>query len=490
MKQASGLSQSLVSDRYWARVFIITFCIYTAIQYFLFYRITLYFPNGFETENFYSPIAAHIAEGGLNGVLAYLLGEMPPGMPYGPTFRPPLYPIVLAALYQITYTSEFLALCLNNVLLSFSVLFTYLTGSLLSSKVGAIASFVFMLDIILISEANSTHSDTLFLVFIISAHYFVARSILTSHSLANVVAAGTLLGLAILTRNIGLYFLPAILVVYVVHGISSKRLVAMLLATIVFSMIIGLAVGSWKVRNYYVTKDAAFSSGNMAVHLNHYYLPLVYANRDGIAFDLARQKVKSEFESLPGFTGMTLSQRDSAKIGFAITKTVVNAHWVALTLVDNLPKLLLSYPFEVLATLANQAQMKNWQRFDSAEFKKRYERSNFDIPAKFAVFKYYWNNGMAVSAIYGLTNKVANGISFILALAGVFLLWRHENKSLRIIGTLLLLQCFIILSISILAPSARFRIPIMPFISLAAAIAVNSLMAATKSRGPANNPNG
>jgi hypothetical protein len=461
----------------WEYLFFAVFATYMIGQYLLLNRILLYFPSGFETENFYSPIAVHVAKDGFQGILNYLGGEMPPNMPYGPTFRPPLYPVTLAVLYLLTSANEVYALILNNIYLSLTVLFTYLTGRFISQRVGFLASFLLMMDIILISEANSTHSDSLFLVLVSSAHYFLFRFTIAPEKIGNLVFSAILISLAILTRNIGLYFIPAMLVVLVWRCWSWQGLSKLVVTTTLFCLIIGGTIGGWKWRNHEITGSSAFASGNMAVHLNHYYLPLVYAKRDGSSFDQARQTVKTEFETLSGFQDMSPEEKDEAKVEFAVRATIFNAHWVVLTLFDNIPKLILSYPFEVLATLANQEEIDKWRKFDEAEFLKRYERSNYDIAAKIEVLKYYWDNGMGVAAAYGIFNKIVNGLSFIAALVGVFLLVRGKSSALRGLGGLLFLQCFFVLAISILAPSARFRLPVMPFISIAAAVTLENVLA-------------
>jgi hypothetical protein len=476
MTQVQHQTSTLSEEKFWTYLFVAFFGIYVLAQYFLFRNITGHFPNGFETENFYSPIAVHIADQGLQGFINYLGGEMPPAMPYGPTFRPPLYPLVLATLYLATESSEYNALILNNAFLSASIFFTFLTGRFVSARTGALAALLLSLDIILVSEANSTHSDTLFLLLIVCSNYFLVRFLAGSGSMWLLASSAIFLAFAILARNIGLYFAPAMLIVLFYFEDRPFSIRRSMTAILIFSSIVGVAIGGWKWRNLEVSGNAAFASGNMAVHLNHYYLPLVFAKRDGISFDTARQNVKDEFEALPGFQALSEDERQTAKVRYAVATSLKNAHWVTLTLFDNLPKLLLSYPFEVLATVGNKDQVERWKQFDETEFRKRYERSNFDLTAKLGVLKYYWDNGMALSAVYGILNKAVNGTSFILALAGVVLLWRSEHLFLRSLGWLLFLQCFAILAISVLAPSARFRVPIMPYISICAAYAATRII--------------
>jgi 4-amino-4-deoxy-L-arabinose transferase-like glycosyltransferase len=460
----------------WEYLFFAVFTTYMVGQYLLLNRILLYFPGGFETENFYSPIAVHIAKDGFQGILNYLGGEMPPGMPYGPAFRPPLYPITLAVLYLITSANEFNALILNNIFLSLAIFLTYLTGRRFSQRTGFIAAFLLMLDIILISEANSTHSDGLFFILVTTAHFFFVRYLFSPEGVVNILASAIAISLALLTRNIGLYFVPIMLIILVVSRWRQEHFARSITIAALFSLIIGSTIGAWIWRNYEITGDPAFASGNMAVHLNHYYLPHVYALRDRTSFDEARQKVKTEFEAIPGFGDLPPEARDKVKVQFAIKTIIGNAHWAAFTLLDQAPKVLLSYPFEVLATLANRDQIENWRKFDETEFLKRYQRPNFDISAKYQVFRFYVDNGMTVSASYGVFNKLVNGMSFIAALIGVFLLVRKCNPAQRALGWFLFLQCFLILGISSLTPSARFRVPLMPLISIAAAFALEQVL--------------
>ncbi len=463
------MNQLAERELFWNRLFWAALALYSVFQIVLFARVLHYFPNGFPTENYYHTIAVFITERGLQGILDYLGGAVPPDLAYGPAFRPPLYSIVLSLLYLVTGPHEIFALVLNNLLLSAAIVFCFLIARTLGPISGFFAPLLMMFDAIFLSEANSAQSDTLFLFLIMTFTWLMITKVLRELGAISVAVAALVLVAAAYTRVAALYLGPVVILFILIWSwrrFGPRRAVV---AALIFAIIQTTLIGVWMQRNKTLTGVTGFTVGAGALHLTTFYLPLVYVKKYDLKFTAARERIAEELNSDPTFADADAGVRERKMIAFTVAKSIAYLPWTVLTLADNAAKLFLSYPLETFSVFADAVGMKAYREFDKAAFESRYERSLLDIGAKIETIKFYWRNGLGFAVTYGIWNKIVTTLTLALAALGLFLLLRDKEHALQRTVWMVLIVLLVLIPLSILLPSGRFRLPLVPLLAIPAA---------------------
>lgn len=165
------------------------------------------------------------------------------------SYREPAYPAFLALVYCIFGVKPFIAIFIQLLLSTLSVVLVYRVAMLLlnSHNVAILAALLVAIDIHSIYVANTLLSDTLFVfLFLFSLYYFLSG--LQMKSLFRFVVSAIFMGIACLTRPVLLIY-PFILVFFLLL-FYRKSGMWLLKAMVLFMVIIYSALGFWAFRNY------------------------------------------------------------------------------------------------------------------------------------------------------------------------------------------------------------------------------------------------
>jgi 4-amino-4-deoxy-L-arabinose transferase-like glycosyltransferase len=177
---------------------------------------------------------------------------IPPAIGTG-AFRSPLYPVALAAVYVVAGDHSWTAGLLQNALLG--VLLVALVGlvatQLWSRRVGAIAMAIAAVHPTLILVGSSLQLEPLLVVLSLAALAAALQHRRSPRGLQWPIAAGVLMGLAILTREVGFALVPCIAWLLWPARTPEERARgrAVLAAPIAAVLIAGLVVVPWTIRN-------------------------------------------------------------------------------------------------------------------------------------------------------------------------------------------------------------------------------------------------
>lgn len=164
------------------------------------------------------------------------------------SLRPPLYPAIVAAIYQVAGIQNNAAVRAVQALVSLvTVWFVYRLGLLVySRRIALWAAGITCFYPALLAYANVLLSETWFTFFAIGFAWLVLEGV-HRERISWLIAAGAFLGLAALTRSIMLLFVPplALYLLWAFPGSWTRRILAAIVPLVVFALI----VAPWAIRN-------------------------------------------------------------------------------------------------------------------------------------------------------------------------------------------------------------------------------------------------
>lgn len=172
------------------------------------------------------------------------------------TFRTPAYPIFVAVILALTKNIVFVPIA-QIMLAAFSAALIFLIGARLYTRgIGCVAAMLFAIDPSVFVNASVSMTDTLFVfVLLLGIYVLCVRERLRT---GRVFSAGVLIGILALTRPIGLYIFPLIMVWLLWEERKNWRRAFKI--TGIFFAGMFLIVAPWMVRNYAYSGHMAISS--------------------------------------------------------------------------------------------------------------------------------------------------------------------------------------------------------------------------------------
>jgi 4-amino-4-deoxy-L-arabinose transferase-like glycosyltransferase len=456
-------THELVINRKILLIFGAALLVYVAFQVSSFQGTLRYFDTGFETEDFYHPAAVNLLESGVYG-----LGSAPDIEPT--TFRPPLYSVVLAGAYGIFGPNEVVGLVLNNILLTGLIIVTFLAGARFGPWIGLVAALVLMLDPIYLAHANRNQSDMLFAFLMTSVLYFGLRSVQRPVSLMNVSLCAAALGLALLTRAAALYlWIPLCIVMLFALWKSSPRL-KVFAAVAIIMIVQGTVALSWSERNKSISGNPAYAS-MVGWHLVSFYAPLFIAKRDGLDAQDVKQTLMNDVVTDPAYQEMTPGEQERFLADYGMQ--LVKDNWLHALLVipDNIPKMFLGYPAETVAVHLNEQDFTAWQDLARIRHETSFSADTWDIASRVELIRYYLDNGLISLLAYGIFLKAFLALTLVLATIAIIRMVVVGSPEQRRAALLIFFVFGALAGTALLTTQARFRLPVMPAISIPAAIA-------------------
>ena len=450
-----------------ARIFVVVIAAFALLQVVTTINVLEYFPKGFETENFYHPLAVNLVNHGTYG-----FGETP--SIERTTFRPPGYSATLAALYAIFGQEEIVGLVLNNILLLGTFLTVFLVGRRWYPYTGLAAVIILALDPIYLAQSNRNQSDLLFMFLIAQSLMWGLRAIERPLHYGPVLLLALALGAATFTRAAAVYmWVPTALVLVIAHlrVTPARTITALCLLTVIQAAF----VVPWMVRNEGVSGNRDYA-GMKGTHIAAFFAPLVIANRDGRNAQEVKNEFVSEITNSTEYKSLSLGDQEKylADIGWGVIKS----NWVhVLTLLPaNIPKMFLGYASEPFAVFLDANEFQAWDAFRASRHDASFGSDPWSISDRLEQVRYYISTGLFPILAYGVFLKFLNLTVLVFAAIwiarAVFFHSREDrNRALFILLTIGLLS-----GISLLTTQARFRVPVMFALALPAGIVLLSLL--------------
>lgn len=448
--------------------FLTILALYIAFQIACTANVLAYLPDGFRTENFYHPIAQNLMSYG-----SYALGES--GALEPSTFRPPFYAFVLSLVYRIFGAQEMVGVVMNNVFLTAMLVLVYLIGRRINPSVGLLAAVLLMLDTIFLAQANRNQSDLMFCFLLTLTTWCFLNSYGTHRHMLWLIVGSFALALAVFTRAAAMYlWLPVSISLIIAFW---QRLPARRIAMFVAAVIIVQAafVVPWMIRNHAITGNSDYA-GMKSFHMVSFWAPLLVGKRLGISPIKAKIMISEEIQSDPALPKSEDQGRYETFLNVRGQQLILdNAAYILPVLLDNLPRMFLSYASEPLAVFLSPERFAAWLSIDQRLEKISFGTGAWDVERRIAVLRTFWDDGLIGVLAYGFIVKIINSVIFVMAFAGIFLMVRVGSRQWRDTAWFIFLVYGCITLISLLTTQGRFRVPVMPAFALTASFALHYL---------------
>ncbi|MCC6837016.1 MAG: glycosyltransferase family 39 protein [Bacteroidia bacterium] len=366
-------------------------------------------------------------------------------------YRTPLYPlfILLAESVQIeTYPTIFLQIVLGVA----TTFYTYKLSKTISNNlfIANIAALFMAVDVPGIVMNNIVMTETLFSFFLLITFYYFVRYIQTNERKLLLLSA-VLCGLTILCRPIG-FFLPIFFSVFLLYKFWNEKKAAFS-GILLFSLISVVVISPWLLRN-----KSTFGHYFMSVIREHdmqnYQAAAVYGevNHKSLAESQSILRWKT-FKSFPGdahhqpYEYARYIENDAMEIAFAHPGILLKHH--ATQFMHFFLKPCRAYI---------DIQLGHWG-------------SGYNtIPKDYPIFKYLFehNSKLTISIVF-----FQLGVLLIMYLGCLFsfFYFKQEKQLFFFLLSALLVLCFANLTLPYVTES-RFRVPVVPYLSLIAATGI------------------
>lgn len=367
--------------------------------------------------------------------------------PFEPeTIRTPAYPLLLAGVYSLVGIRPGAVVAIQIVLSAVTMFAASRIASLLFGAGAGLLTAIFLaLDPVSLYYSQVMLTETLFtaaLTLSLLGMVYASRH----SSLVSASWAAICLALAAYTRPTGYYLgilLPAML--FFAHR-RSHGWRAALVSPALICLVFMTLVGAWQIRNYVLTGSAEFSQAK-----NQYLLIAkaagIVATRDRISLQEAQQRLAQEHAALLGPTLTRMSQTEVLESQGKFAQRIIVAHPLLLartTLAGTAANLLGPSNLAHLFGGDNVALRQAFLEQDFARFPSR----------DWARALGTWTFGFLFL-----------GVLYI----GSWLLVRHRGVCNLDIALLALTAAYVIIVSSGPEAYSRFRMPIMPILSVLAA---------------------
>lgn len=351
------------------------------------------------------------------------------------SLRPPLYPALVALIYQLTGIHNFSAVRLVQVVVSLlTVLQVFRLGRIVSTpRVALVAATIFCFYPAILGFNNLILTETLFTFFFTSTAVSTARYLESGRPI-DLATAGMWCALGALTRS-ALFFYAPILILYVLW-FSRERFARRLGSAALFAVVFAVLLAPWTIRNTMIQKtfttvDCMGGRNLMMGNYEHTLEERTWATIE-IQGETAWYSILEKED--PSFRLMTSGQRDKVAMRYGIKYILANP---GLTLQRDIRKFFHFWQLE--RTLVAGAKIGRFGPLPKPVF-------------------------------WSLTGLIfaAQGALFLAALYGAFLL-PPERRYHWLFLVMMALLCAMH---TLIFGHSRYHLPLVPLITIYAAAAV------------------
>jgi 4-amino-4-deoxy-L-arabinose transferase-like glycosyltransferase len=400
------------------------------------------------------------------------------------TFRTPIYPAFLALVYRAS-GNPFIAVVVQSLISVFTVwLIILFMARLFGTSAGWLAGLLAALDPLSLTYTHQLMTESLFLCFIVLGVYIFLTLIITDRqgkmNWAWPVVGGLALGLAALTRPVGIYFPIFLLGLWIIgaflggwqklanrtvqKGIEIRTKVPRLLGAasspvIVFVLVSLIPVAFWSVRNYHYFNRLIVSTcadHDLLVTITSHMMAKI-RNPEG---NISSWEIYEELEQELSFQ----MAKQGLKNPTEPEKSVYFRNW-SLKVIKDHPVLFLKYYFKGMVILFIPDIAGSFELFGFSQEGKGALGAVFRQGLQAALARYFgehWPYYVAAAMPLILFELGVYG----LAIFGIAALWRSRDFSLLFF---LLAIIGYWLALAAIGAAPRYRAPIMPFLDLLAA---------------------
>ena len=208
------------------------------------------------------------------------------------TIRTPGYPLFLGMIYK-TFGEGYASVIIFQIVLSIlSIYLIYLIGAMLfGESTGYLVALIYAIDPVTIAMSYKILSETLFLFFLI---LFIFTGILwldNPRSKLFPLVLGIIIGLLTLIRPIT-YYLPPFFIIGVIGWYYSSKYPFRIWFNqiLIFIIPIFLIVGGWQYRNAIYANNSSLSQIT-GINLLYFRAAAIIADKDNLTFDQARESL-------------------------------------------------------------------------------------------------------------------------------------------------------------------------------------------------------
>jgi 4-amino-4-deoxy-L-arabinose transferase-like glycosyltransferase len=356
-----------------------------------------------------------------------------PGQPT--SLRPPLYPAMVAGIYQVAGVRNYQAVRLVQIALGLATaVVVYLIGrSAYGARVGLIAAAICCFYPSLVGAANLVLTETLF-TLLVCLFVLAMQRYLSSGNRLWLVNAGVTLGLAALTRSV-LWLFPPLAFVYLLFLGRERTWLSRLASAATLVLACGVTLAPWTIRNTLLQKTFTTVDvmGGRNVMMGNYEYTL--EDRPWATIELQDQRawyrVLAQKQSLKG---KTQGQIDKLAMRYAIDYVLAHP---GQTIERSIAKFFHFWQLE--RELIAGAQRGLWGEFSTP-------------------------------AVLGMAAVILGAYMATMA-AGIFGAWMRPTE-MRLHVLLLLLIAFVTGLHALAFGHSRYHLPLMPLAMLYAAAAI------------------
>lgn len=455
-----GMKKTVLSKRSEFFLLLIILIFSLTVKLTIFIKVYPIAPSHILTNDFlsYEPPARALIKTG-----RFTVNPDEPHMPE--TKRTPGYPVFIAAIYSI-FGEDYLFIVIAQILISIgTILITYLVARTLRDPQTALLSALLLsMCVVSIEYSQLLQTETLFTFLLLIGVLYGIRLILGKGGWRkNTLFLGITLALATLVRPIGYYLIfPVLIGSFILGKMICRRWREVVLLIFLVALPLVVLVGGWQLRNFLLTGSPEFSHIK-GITILRYKAVSVIAKKDNLSREEACAKI---LESLPDAEGMSQTELLDfyTKMGLSIIRhhpliclrlAIRNVVFMMLSPGDN------HFARYIGLIKKSEEVIRPWRdlfRLPFAEFIKRWL---VDKKFQFAIF------------LFSMAHLL------IVHTCASYSLWRiirAERPALVVhIFILGVIIYFLIIS-TMTEPGARFRIPIMPLITIYAGDGLNRLL--------------
>lgn len=366
-------------------------------------------------------------------------------------YRTPIYPLFILVAESIKIET-FPVIFLQLVIGTLTCWYTFKISELITNNkfISHTAALIVALDVPSIVMNNIVMTETLFSFLLLLTVYFFLKYLSTG-MIRYLLFSSVLCGVSILCRPIG-FFIPFFMVSFLLFAYK-KDLLKACYRSFIYLIIVLFTVSPWLIRNKF-TFGHYFLSVIREHDMQNYQAAAIYAEKNHLSLATAQSALR--WKTFKAFKG------DANKQPYEYARFIEND---AINIAFSEPLLLIKHHAEQFIHFFLKPcrayidiQLGNWGIGYNT------------IPKDYPIFKYLFehNSKFTISIVFFQLGMM---LLVYLSCLFSFLYFKKNKQFLYFILLCLLIFCFANLTLPYVTES-RFRIPVVPFISILSASGV------------------
>ena len=178
-------------------------------------------------------------------------------------------------------------------------------------------------------------------------------------------------------------------------------------------------------------------------HIGIFFAPYLIAVRDGIDPQTAKRQMSERITGDPRYAEMSRGERENLtwKLGMEVVRD--RPDLALLVMASNVPRLWLSYPFEIDAVFLGEEAMDAWRTHETAEYSASYNRALSDVGGRLGKISFFLESGLIFPLVqsglifplvHGIVVKLINAGVLVFAPVGLVVMVLSRQQGVRALG--------------------------------------------------------